>query len=236
MVIVNNQVEVLGEKILFINGVNSYELKNRIAEVILKVVGVKNSSAHTFRINKDYYLDKENNRLVWLRTGDKPDSLTSFFVDYVYVAVPKDIPFTEEQYGRDIRLQPTPNNSLQLDIQPNSRGDLLLVGLRNNLTQALKLKLMLIKGYYKPHPQLGSELFNLVGENMTNENLELLKLYVIEALNEDPRVSEIDSVEVVGDRLLNKVLINAKVIPIGSHEPLNLVYDFFIDDVGRNYL
>lgn len=235
MVTIINQVTVTGERIIFAKNISAYELKNRNVTVILSVVGTKNSKTYTFKPNQDYYLNQTSNTLVWITGGAQPDNLTSFFVDYVYIPVPTDIPFTDEQYGRDILLQPNMSNT-SMDLVPSPKGDLQTVVLTDNLMQALKIKLSLIKGYLKQHPLLGSELFNMVGTNMTNENLELVKLYVIEALNEDPRVSEIDSIDVKGDRLMGKVSISVNIIPIGSHEPLNLVYDFFVDDVNKNYL
>lgn len=79
-----------------------------------------------------------------------------------------------------------------------SNGDLETVSGRDNLQQALMLRLVIHQGELAAlaHPRYGSRLHELIGEPMDRANLDLLRRFVRKALKSDPRVSEVVSVTV----------------------------------------
>ncbi len=66
------------------------------------------------------------------------------------------------------------------------------------LEQALVLRLVIYRGELEElgHLRYGSRLKDLLGEPLDRENLELLRRYARQALQEDPRVEEISSLVV----------------------------------------
>ena len=71
--------------------------------------------------------------------------------------------------------------------------DLETVAARDNLVQALSLRLLIPRGELAPlgHPRYGSRVHELIGQPMDSANLELLRRYVRQALLEDQRVREV---------------------------------------------
>jgi phage baseplate assembly protein W len=69
---------------------------------------------------------------------------------------------------------------------------------RDNLVQALKLRLLITRGEIGAlgHPRYGSQVQELIGETMDRANLELLRRYVRVALKQDPRVDEVSALVV----------------------------------------
>lgn len=85
----------------------------------------------------------------------------------------------------------------QADLAATS-GDLETVSGRDNLQQALMLRLVIHQGELAAlsHPRYGSRVHELIGEPMDRPNLDLLRRYVRKALKADPRVAEVVSVHV----------------------------------------
>jgi phage baseplate assembly protein W len=128
--------------------------------------------------------------------------------------------FSEEEYGKDLYLK---NDT----ITSSPRKDLDIVKYRKNLVQAVVNRLRTRKGELPAHPEYGSELYKLVGEPMNETTKSLIELYTIEALRQDPRIWEINSIEIQEDRFNKKVIINITVTPVNTTEPLNIVYPYF---------
>jgi phage gp46-like protein len=104
-----------------------------------------------------------------------------------------------------------------------------------NLEQALLLRFMTHLGEMSilGHPDYGSRLYQLIGELNNDTNRSLAKLYSLEALEAEPRVKQVVSVDVtpdVSDR--GRVNIAVSVLPIDSNTPLNLVFPFFFEGGG----
>jgi phage baseplate assembly protein W len=96
-------------------------------------------------------------------------------------------------FGTDLKLRFRDDADLSV-----GRGDLETVSGRDNLQQALILRLLIHQGelFALSHPRYGSRVRELIGEPMDRENLDLLRRYVRKALKQDPRVSEVVSVTV----------------------------------------
>src|ERR1700712_3346313 len=89
---------------------------------------------------------------------------------------------------------------LDLAVVPASRGrrrptadasDLAAVSGRENLGQALIVRLLTPRGALAPlgHPAYGSRLVELIGRENNATTRNLARLYVIQALSEEPRVA-----------------------------------------------
>jgi phage baseplate assembly protein W len=98
-----------------------------------------------------------------------------------------------------------------------------------NLQQALLLRFITHAGELSilGHPDYGSKLYTLIGELNNDTNRNLAKLYTIEALEAEPRVKEIVSVDVIPDPNIPDIVdITVSVTAIDSDTPLNLVFPF----------
>lgn len=126
----------------------------------------------------------------------------------------------------------------QVDLQAGQRSDvsprttdLELVNGRANLVQSLIVRLKTERGELAGlgHPNYGSRHHRLVGELNTENNRNLLKLYVLECLRQEPRLAAVEQIEVqVGEGRINrdKVIVNIVARIKGDPDPLNLVVPF----------
>jgi phage baseplate assembly protein W len=96
-----------------------------------------------------------------------------------------------------------------------------------NLQQALRLRLMIERGELSGlgHPQYGSRIHALLGEQLDSANRELLRRYVRQALLADPRVAEVSSVTVTArEGLSGAVDVLATVLAVsGAEVPVQVV-------------
>jgi phage baseplate assembly protein W len=143
-----------------------------------------------------------------------------------------------EGFGSDMRL--LGNLSQQDDRHRGSDllvarqggvADIETVGGVENLEQTLLLRFLTHVGEMSilGHPDYGSRLSELIGELNNDTNRSLAKLYTLEALEAEPRVKEVVSVDVaqdVSDR--GRVNIKVSLVPIDSETPLNLVFPLFL--------
>ena len=96
---------------------------------------------------------------------------------------------------------------------------------RDNLSQALVLRLLTQRGALTPlgHPDYGSRLVELVGRlnNVTTRNLA--RLYTLQALNEERRVSKILDLSVQPvSGFPDTIQIAFSVLPLNDRDPLSL--------------
>jgi phage baseplate assembly protein W len=85
------------------------------------------------------------------------------------------------------------------------------------------------------HPTYGSRLHLLIGEPNTETNRNRAKLYVLEALTQEPRVDEVLNVTVKtspADR--GRLDFSISLRPIFSDIVLNLVFDLSVEDGQLN--
>jgi phage baseplate assembly protein W len=122
-------------------------------------------------------------------------------------------------------------------VAPRAR-DLGVVAGRANLAQSLILRLMTERGELAPlaHPDYGSRHHQLIGELNTETNRNLVKLYVLECLRQEPRLAQIVRVDVVPlDRREHHsdVEIQVEAIARGDPTPMSFVVPFsFAGPVG----
>ncbi len=140
----------------------------------------------------------------------------------------------ESHLGADLRLlanlerQAMNDRGSDLLVEDDEPCDLIVVGGRDNLAQALLLRFLTPLGELTllGHPDYGTKLYDLIGElnNVTNRNRA--RMFVLQALAAEPRVAEVLDLQVLqgGDRVT--VLISMTLRVIGSDTPLNLVLPF----------
>jgi phage baseplate assembly protein W len=145
-----------------------------------------------------------------------------------------------ERWGRDLRLLDNLEHAdnrmggadLQFVRQPlRNLNDLATLCGAENLQQALLLRFVMPKGELASlgHPNYGCDLYRLIGEPNTPTNRNRAKLYVLEALNQEPRVERVLAVTVnESPRDRSRIDIRVTVQAIGDDTPINLVFPFFL--------
>ena len=150
-----------------------------------------------------------------------------------------------ELYGTDLRLLPSleRENSrfLGSDLLTVERPermrpgdgrvpvDLRTVEGSENLQQALLLRFLTPVGELAGlgHPRYGSRLHELIGELNNETTRNRAKMYVLQALAEEPRIREVASVSVTpSPRDPVQVDVRMTLLPIGEAAALNLVFPF----------
>lgn len=98
----------------------------------------------------------------------------------------------------DIRLRRLHRAFRPMYTVDGDRRDLALVSGRENLGQAIMIRLLTPRGELADlaHPDFGSRLHELIGRANTDTVRDLAKLYVLESLQAEPRVGEIVEVTV----------------------------------------
>jgi len=133
----------------------------------------------------------------------------------------------ESPLGRDLKLA-------EGDLTTTERAgrtDLASVSGADNLVQALNLRFGIPKGGLRPltHPAYGSRLDELIGRSNDETTRNLVKLYTLEVLRQEPRIREIKDVKITPTPELGRVDINVTVIPQETNVPLNLVFPFYLE-------
>jgi phage baseplate assembly protein W len=129
----------------------------------------------------------------------------------------------EEILGRDLRLEPGAFGfGLVTDL-----GDLDAAAGVDNLVQALLIRFNTPIGDLSDlgHPGYGSRLHELIGRLNNETTRNLVRMFTLETLRQEPRVGEVHhlAVETVAGRP-DQVLVSVKVSPIEAQTPLNLVF------------
>jgi phage baseplate assembly protein W len=151
------------------------------------------------------------------------------------------VAISAKEFGADIRL--LGNLQFQND---RDRGSDLLVAKRpqtgqidlqmitdaDNLKQALLLRFLTVVGEMTQlgHPEYGSRLSELIGELNDQTNRNLAKMYVLQALAQEPRVQRVLEVTVKQNAARRDEMdISVSLLAINSQTPLNLVFPFFLE-------
>ena len=130
--------------------------------------------------------------------------------------------------GRDLLLAPGATGFGLV----TSLGDLGVVEGVDNLAQALLVRLNTPAGDLAGlgHPEYGSRLAELIGQENTVITRTLVRLFVLDAVRREPRVGSIENLVVERDpRLPDRVQVSLVVRPITADTPLNLVFSVNLD-------
>ena len=153
----------------------------------------------------------------------------------------RDLTAIEPLLGRDLMLDYTLGGGFfeDADLASGRRPDtgqgvdLQVASGLDNLTQAIANRLKTRKGELAPigHPDYGSRHHELIGQPNVDRTRNLIKLYILQALNTEPRIEKVLSVNVVPEhqppRVSVRVEVQARVI--GQETPLNLVLPFSLE-------
>ena len=122
--------------------------------------------------------------------------------------------------GQDIRL-------LDFDIQFSSNQDFAKISDRENLKQAILLRLSTEKGEYFVS-DYGSELYSVVGKSFDQLLKNRIIGYVNETLLQEPRITSFEVLDVVFDSGKKQITVSISVLPEGETTYLNLIFPLFI--------
>jgi phage baseplate assembly protein W len=127
--------------------------------------------------------------------------------------------------GRDLSTRLRPETD-KVDLESLTGTD--------NLKQALLLRFLTPVGEMAPlgHPNYGSRLSELIGELNNQTNRNRAKMFVLQALAQEPRVAEVLKVDVTTARSNpNQINIDVSLRATREGTILNLVFPFFLDGV-----
>jgi phage baseplate assembly protein W len=151
------------------------------------------------------------------------------------------MPASHPRFGTDLRLlgnlerqrgRDRGSDLSTADRPPAGAVDLETLGGNDNLQQALLLRFLTPAGELAPlgHPDYGSRLYELIGERNTQTNRNLAKLFVLQALQAEPRVARVRSVTVTpGPGDPTRIDVAVSLDAIDADTPVNLVFPFFLE-------
>lgn len=139
-----------------------------------------------------------------------------------YSGVPSPAPLASADSWGSLDLQVVPGRA-----RKGQRGanDLGTVSERANLAQALTLRLLTQQGALEPlgHPDYGCRLVTLIGRTSDDTTRHLARLYVIEAVRQEPRVKALTALSVLCAPGRSETLhISLTVEPLADGDPLTL--------------
>ncbi len=143
----------------------------------------------------------------------------------------------DPQLLRDVRIELTHHELRPVYVVPSQRVTLATgegahtlldyetIDGRDNLGQAVVMRLLTRRGELAElgHPEYGSRLDELLGAPNSETRRGLAKLFVLEALAQEPRIAKVEEVTVtpaVEERDLVDILIRAQ--PVGAAETVTI--------------
>jgi phage baseplate assembly protein W len=109
--------------------------------------------------------------------------------------------------------------------RPGLRADLAVVSGRANLAQAVIMRLLTPRGELAAlgHDEYGSRLHELIGRQNTELTRNLVKLYVLDALQFEPRIEDGVEVTVQADPVTrSRVNVELRVRPVGATDTVTI--------------
>lgn len=108
----------------------------------------------------------------------------------------------------------------------SNTGDMLLVEGLDNAKQSIRNQILTEKGFYPSvDTDYGSEIYEVLGEDIEEPTLEALKVYIKNTLLENPRVKEI--LEINPYLTIDKQLVVMLKVGLvnGTEEDLNITFE-----------
>lgn len=125
-------------------------------------------------------------------------------------------------------LRPVYNAGSTRQLGPGGKGlmlDLAIASGRDNLAQAIIMRLLTPRGELTAlgHPQYGSRLHELVGDVNTETKRNLVRLYILETLQREPRIAEIENVTVTpAVERPSSVDVSLQVLPVAETQMVTI--------------
>jgi phage baseplate assembly protein W len=126
----------------------------------------------------------------------------------------------------DLRVVPGGRGGLALGV--TDPLDLATVSARDNLGQAIVMRLLTVRGSLGAlgHPDYGSRLMELIGRVNNDTTRNLARLYTIEAIAQERRVTSLLDLAVTPvPGQPNTIAISFSVIPVDDLDPLALTLE-----------
>jgi phage baseplate assembly protein W len=143
-----------------------------------------------------------------------------------FTGVPASVPLGVADSWGTLDLQVVPGGGVV--VQTVDLHDLYVVSGPENLAQALIVRLLTHQGALAPlgHPEYGSRLVELIGRLNDESTRNLARLYTLDALTQEPRVSRVLDLSVSNvpgqpDTLEIQFLVQ----PLGDTQPLALALE-----------
>jgi len=116
---------------------------------------------------------------------------------------------------------------------PASSRDLVAAEGIDAITQALANRIKTRKGELASlgHPDYGSQHHTLIGEPNVQRTRDLIKLYVLQALRDEPRIEKVLKADVTAEHSppRDSVLLTLSIKLISATNPINLVIPFSLE-------
>jgi phage baseplate assembly protein W len=149
-------------------------------------------------------------------------------------------PSLDALFGSDLRLGYALGGGFfedadLVDVERSARGgrDLAAAGGLDNLVQAIANRLKTRKGELAAlgHPDYGSRHHELIGEPNVERTRNLIKLYVLQALRDEPRIEKVLAAAVRAEQSppRDSVRVELTVQVIDRPEPLSLTFPFSLE-------
>lgn len=154
-------------------------------------------------------------------------------MDQTFLGQDLDLGFVADEEGR-VFAGPYSHVDLRTifreDVSPRA-NDVGVIAGQANMVQSLIMRLQTEQGELEAlgHPNYGSKHHRLIGEPNVESNRNLLKLYVLDCLRQEPRLESIDKIEVKqgeGRENRDKVDITVTVKLKGVPDALSFVVPF----------
>ncbi len=155
---------------------------------------------------------------------------------------PTELELVTPHMGRDLRLDYTFGGGFFEDADlasatragaPVTTRDLSVADGIDAITQAIANRLKTRKGELASlgHPEYGSRHHELIGEPNVERTRDLIKLYVLQALREEPRIEKVLRADVAAEHSppRDSVRITLSVRLVRAATPLNLVVPFSLE-------
>lgn len=144
-----------------------------------------------------------------------------------YVGTPSAAPLASADSWGSLDLQVVAGGAGGLRL-PGQVQDLGTVAGRDNLAQALTLRLLTAQGALEAlgHPGYGSRLVTLIGRGNNQATRNLARLYVIEAVRQERRVQTLIALSVSpAPGQPDTLAVSLTVKPVNDTDPLSLTLD-----------
>lgn len=142
------------------------------------------------------------------------------------------------QMGRDLKLTWTIRGGFyegaDLDhLRSAGRRDLQVADGLDNVVQALVNRIKTQRGELAAlgHPEYGSRHHELIGEPNVSRTRNLIKLYILQALRQEPRIEKVLSATVRAEHAPPRDVVRVELTLklIGAPNPVNLVVPFSLE-------
>lgn len=135
-----------------------------------------------------------------------------------------------EHLGRDLLATPFFDGTTWVTVDLHERGgDLATADGVDALRQALVMRLLTERGElgHLGHAAYGSRLHELIGRRMNESNRLLARAYVIEAVRAEPRVADLETLELepIDPAAPHAVRFHLQVRAVGVDEPVALAIE-----------